>query len=102
VHRRCCINGGAEGGAASPEAPREEVPPLVMAEAGGVRWGAGCGWWAKSRYGGCVRAGSGWVRKTLCFWQKCSPNCDLYSRSTFLSLRSLTGGSGVRGKAGPI
>jgi hypothetical protein len=82
VHRRCCVNGGAEGGAVSPDALREEVPPLVMEEASGVGWGAGCGWWAQSGYGGWVHAGC--VRKTLCFWQKRSPNCDFYSRSTFL------------------
>jgi hypothetical protein len=82
VHRRCCVNGGAEGGAVLPEAPREEVPPLVMEEVGGVGCGAGCGWWAQSGYGGWVHAGC--VRKTLCFWQKRSTNCDFYSRSTFL------------------
>jgi hypothetical protein len=43
VHRRCCVDGGAEGGAASPKAPREEVSPVVMEEAGGVRWGTGGG-----------------------------------------------------------
>jgi hypothetical protein len=41
-----------------------------------------------------------WVRKSFRFWQKRSPNCDFYCRSTFLSSRNLMGGSGVRGKAG--
>jgi hypothetical protein len=57
---------------------------------------------------GCL---AGWARrvgkhgvgdkKKLCFWQKRSPNCDFYGRSTFLSSRSLTSGSGMRGKADP-
>jgi hypothetical protein len=40
VHHRCCAN-GAEGGAASSKWPREEVPSVVMEEAGGVGWGTG-------------------------------------------------------------
>jgi hypothetical protein len=55
--------------------------------------------WAQGGYGG--RVGVGWVRKISRFWQKRSPNCDFYSCSTFWSSRNLTGGSGVRGKAGP-
>jgi hypothetical protein len=39
--------------------------------------------------------------KKYFFWQKRSPNCDFYGRSTFLSSRNLTSGSGVRGKVGP-
>jgi hypothetical protein len=41
------------------------------------------------------------VRKKLRFWQKHFSNCDFYGRSTFLSSCNLTGGSDVRGKAGP-
>jgi hypothetical protein len=39
--------------------------------------------------------------KKICFWQKHSPNYNFYDRSTFLSSRNLTGGSGVKGKTGP-
>jgi hypothetical protein len=34
------------------------------------------------------------------FWQKHSLNCDFYGSTHFLSFNDLTGGSGVRGKAG--
>jgi hypothetical protein len=45
---------------------------------------------------------AGWVRKVIRFWQKHSPNCNFYGRSSFLSSHNLTGGSGVRGKASRI
>jgi hypothetical protein len=52
---------------------------------------------------GYARAGIAWVGEKISrFWQKRSPNCDFFGLSTFLSSRNLTGGSGVRGKAGPI
>jgi hypothetical protein len=59
------------------------------------------GCWVPCRGGPGGWVNTGWVIKKLCFWQKRSPNCDFYGRSTFLSSRSLTGGSGVRGKADP-
>jgi hypothetical protein len=45
------------------------------------------------------------VRKILCFWQKHSPNCVflvLHSPSNISTYKKhMTGGSSVRGKAGP-
>jgi hypothetical protein len=48
--------------------------------------------------GGYDRRVRSWVGEK----QKCSPNYDFYGRSTFWSSCNLTGGSDVRGKAGPI
>jgi hypothetical protein len=40
-------------------------------------------------YGGWEDAG--WVTKIIRFWQKRSPNCDFYGRSTFLVITQLDG-----------
>jgi hypothetical protein len=65
----------------------------------GMRWAATRREkWAQSGTGVGMR---GVGEKNITFLAETLPNCDFYSRSTFLSSRNLTGGSGVRGKADP-